>query len=170
LDGGDELSMLEDVLAPGLKLVICGSAAGHRSARLGQYYAGSGNRFWRTLAEVGLTPRQLEPSEYRLLLSFGIGLTDLVKCQSGGDRDLDFSRAGRSELREKIVRLRPRVLCFNGKRAAQEFLLREDVPYGLQPASVEETRLFVAPSTSGAARGSWDRSAWRDLAGLCGAP
>ncbi len=48
--------MLEDLLAPGLALVVCGSAAGRRSAQLGHYYAGPGNKFWRTLARVGLTP------------------------------------------------------------------------------------------------------------------
>ena len=37
-----------------LKLVVCGTAAGDRSAQLGQYYAGPGNKFWRTLASLGL--------------------------------------------------------------------------------------------------------------------
>ena len=158
--------MLDDLLATDLELVVCGSAPGHRSARLRQYYAGPGNRFWLTLAEVGLTPRRLDPSEYRLLLSFRIGLTDLVKGQSGGDRELDFSRAGRAALRRKVLRLRPRVLGFNGKRAGQEFLGRRDLDYGLQVATIGDTQLFVAPSTSGAARASFDLSFWQDLSAL----
>jgi len=156
--------LLDDLLAPDLPLVICGSAAGHRSARLRQYYAGRGNKFWATLAAVGLTPRRLEPSEYRELLVYGIGLTDLVKGQSGGDRDLDFGRAGRRELREKILAHRPRILCFNGKRAAKEFLGRAEVDYGRQPERVGESALFVAPSTSGAANAAWDPVVWRTLA------
>lgn len=156
--------MLDDLLAPDLPLVICGSAAGHRSAQLRQYYAGPGNKFWVTLAAVGLTPRRLEPSEYRELLAYGIGLTDLVKDQSGGDRDLDFRRAGRRELREKIRSHRPRILCFNGKRAAKEFLGRTQVDYGLQPEGVGASALFVAPSTSGAANAAWDPAIWRALA------
>ena len=159
---------LEDVLAPGLRLVVCGSAAGHRSAQLRQYYAGPGNKFWRTLFEVGLTLRRLDPSEYRLLPSFGIGLTDLVKHQRGGDAELDFARAGRDELREKIARFRPGVLCFNGKRSAGEFLRVKRVDYGLQAGALGETRLFVAPSTSGAASGAWDPDVWRELADLVG--
>ena len=75
--------MLKDVLAPDLALVVCGSAAGRRSAQLGQYYAGRGNKFWTTLAETGLTPRRLAPHEFPLLPSFGIGLTDVVKGQAG---------------------------------------------------------------------------------------
>src|SRR3546814_13773735 len=49
--------VLPDVLAPGLRLVFCGSAAGRKSAELGAYYAGPGNKFWPTLYEIGLTPR-----------------------------------------------------------------------------------------------------------------
>jgi TDG/mug DNA glycosylase family protein len=156
--------MLRDLLAEGLPLVVCGSAAGRRSAELMQYYAGRGNKFWLTLARTGLTPRLLAPSEYPLLLSFGIGLTDLVKLQSGGDAEIDFRRAGARELEQKIARLRPRVLCFNGKRAAGEFLGRRRVSFGLQPEPIGATRIFVAPSTSGAANGSWDPAVWDALA------
>ena len=156
--------MLEDLLAPGLRLVVCGSAPGRRSARLRQYYAGPGNKFWATLAAVGLTPRRLTPSEWRSLLDFGIGLTDLVKDQSGGDRELDFARADRGGLRAKLLRFAPRVLCFNGKRSAQEFFGLRAIAYGLQDEVVGATRLFVAPSTSGAAAGAWDPAPWRALA------
>ena len=156
--------MLEDLLAPDLRLVVCGSAAGRRSAELGHYYAGPGNKFWATLALVGLTPRRLAPAEWRSLLEHGIGLTDLVKGQAGGDSELDFARADRDALRAKLLRFHPRLLCFNGKRAAQEFFGRRDVEYGIQVESVGATRLFVAPSTSGAASGAWDPAPWRALA------
>jgi len=156
--------VLDDLLAPDLRLVVCGSAAGRRSAQLRQYYAGPGNKFWATLAGVGLTPRRLAPSEWRSLLEFGIGLTDLVKDQSGGDRELDFERADRAALRAKLVRFRPRILCFNGKRSAQEFFGRREIAYGLQLEAIGATRLFVAPSTSGAASGAWDPAPWRALA------
>ena len=158
--------MLKDLLTQDLLLVVCGSAAGRRSAELKQYYAGPGNKFWRTLAQVGLTPRELSPSEYELLLTFGIGLTDVVKGQSGSDRELDFSGVHREELRNKILEYRPRYLCFNGKRAAQEFFGRRQVRYGIQPESIAATGLFIAPSTSGAANASWDLSVWQQLADL----
>jgi len=158
--------MLQDLLAEDLALVVCGSAAGRRSAELKQYYAGPGNKFWSTLARTGLTPRPLSASEWRLLLDYGIGLTDLVKRQSGGDREIDFRRAGRRELERKVARLRPDFLCFNGKRAASEFLGRREVAFGLQPEVIADTRVFVAPSTSGAANGSWDLARWQELAAL----
>ena len=156
--------MLEDLLAEDLPLVVCGSAAGRRSAQLKQYYAGPGNKFWRTLARTGLTPRLLSPPEWRELLAFGIGLTDLVKRQSGGDREIDFGRAGRRELERKLARLRPQILCFNGKRAASEYFGRRHVEFGEQTQRIADTRIFVAPSTSGAANGAWDPALWDELA------
>lgn len=160
--------VLADVLRDDLRLVVCGSGAGRRSAELGRYYAGPGNRFWKTLCEIGLTPRVLAPAEFASLPQFGIGLTDLVKRQSGADTTLVFERADAERLRAKIVRHRPRLLCFNGKRSAQEFL-GNAVDYGLQAAAIGTTQLFVAPSTSAAAKASWDLRPWSELAALVAA-
>ena len=158
--------MLEDLLAPGLRLVICGTAASDRSARLGAYYAGPGNKLWRTLHAVGLTPRLLVPSDYRVAKEFGIGFTDLVKDQSGSDAAIDFRKDQRGRLRAAILSTQPAFLCFNGKRAATEYLEGKPVAYGLHATTIGATRLFVAPSTSGAANGNWDLSIWEELARL----
>ena len=158
------VTVLDDLLKDGLKLVVCGTAAGTKSATLKQYYAGPGNKFWRVLAETGLTPRQLAPSEAGKLLDYGIGLTDIVKGQSGADSAIDFAGAGPNALREKMLTLQPTVLCFNGKRAAQAFFGTKAVEYGAQRECIGRTVLYVAPSTSGAASGFWDRSYWRDVA------
>ena len=77
--------ILPDVLAPGLRIVFCGSGAGAASAARGAYYAGPGNKFWPTLHAVGLTPRRLAPEEFASVLEYGIGLTDLAKTRSGPD-------------------------------------------------------------------------------------
>jgi len=68
--------VLPDVFATGLSVVFCGIAAGNVSAATQSYYAHPQNQFWRILAHIGLTPRQLHPHEYRELLSYRIGLTD----------------------------------------------------------------------------------------------
>jgi TDG/mug DNA glycosylase family protein len=156
--------MLPDLLTRGLSLAICGTGVGARSAVVGQYYAGAGNRFWRTLAEVGLIPEQLAPDHYEHLLSFGIGLTDLVKAEAGADRSLRFTRADALMLRSNLMQYQPWYCCFNRKRAANEFLGIADGHYGVQRTRVGRTVLFVAPSTSAAANGSWDLSVWQDLA------
>ena len=157
-------------MAVGLRLVVCGSAVGARSAALGRYYAGPGNKFWRTLYDVGLTPRQLDPSEYRLVLQFGIGLMDLVKDQVGNDAAIRFGGADRERLRQSVERYRPLFLAFNGKRAAREFFRRTMVRYGLQDESIGPTAVFLAPSTSGAASAFWELARWQELADLVRSP
>lgn len=155
---------LPPLLRPHLALVVCGSAAGTRSAAVGHYYAGPGNKFWKTLAKIGLTDRVLAPAEYRRLLEFDIGLTDLVRRQSGSDSAIDFRGAESERLRREILTYQPRMLCFNGKRAAQEFSRSKLIEYGLQKERIGATAIFVAPSTSGAASGAWDMSVWQGLA------
>ena len=155
--------MLPDLLSRNLDLVVCGTGVGRRSAELGRYYAGPGNRFWRTLFEIGLTPTELGPDQAEQLLTLGIGLTDVVKHSAGSDRDLPFSLADSMALRMKIMVNQPWYLCFNGKRAAQECLRTTQVEYGVY-GRLGRTTLFVAPSTSRAANGSWDIAPWQDLA------
>ena len=70
-----------------LRVVFCGTAAGTRSVEAGAYYASPGNAFWATLHQVGLTPRELGPSEYLELLNYGLGLTDICKLSYGSDRE-----------------------------------------------------------------------------------
>jgi len=156
---------LEDVLTTGLDLVICGTAASSVSAQRGQYYAGPGNRFWTILWETGLTDRLLEPPQYGSLLDYGIGLTDVVKDQEGMDSDIHFGGFG-ALLRQRLEAYSPRYLCFNGKRAALEALGRKRIHYGLQADSFGPTHLFVAPSTSSAAKRWWDGDVWIELAAL----
>jgi len=153
---------LPDVLGPGLKVVFCGSAAGRRSAAAQAYYAGPGNRFWDMLYLIGLTPQRFAPPEYAAVLAYGIGLTDMVKRRSGNDDDLQREDFGADLLRRKITQYCPRVVAFNGKRAAQAFFGGQ-VDYGAQEAAMGTTMFFVLPSTSGAARRFWDEAPWLAL-------
>lgn len=156
--------ILEDLLRPGLRLVICGTAAGTRSAEIGAYYAGRGNRFWRTIHAVGLTPGLVAPEDWRSLDAFGIGLTDLAKHHFGMDRDLPAGCFDASRLRAAIAEHRPLALAFNGKTAAKAFFERRLVEYGRQDETIEGTALWVLPSTSGAASGAWRIAPWHAMA------
>lgn len=167
-----ENAVLPDVLEEKLRVVFCGAAVGTKSAERGAYYAGPGNKFWPTLHRIGLTPRCLEPSEYRTVTQYGIGLTDLVKVKAGPDTSLRADHFDTAGFEAKIRRYRPRLLCFNGKKAAQVYLRTRGVKrvdYGLQQPRIGDTRLFVAPSTSGAANGFWDERWWREVGEMCGA-
>ena len=161
--------ILDDVLEPGLKVVFCGSAVGAVSARRGAYYAGPGNQFWSVLFRAGFTDRQLAPEEFRTVVKFGIGLTDINKTESGSDRSLTRLASDTTGLRRKLARYAPQVLAFNGKRSALAYFApTRKLPYGLQAETIGPTQIFILPSTSGAARGFWDERHWHDLAALVG--
>ena len=164
--------ILPDLLMPGLYLVICGSAAGTVSARRGAYYAGPGNKFWRILAATGLVPRLLTPDEFPLLLGFGIGLTDLAKHAAGPDTAIQRNHYDPEGLAARIAACQPRVLAFNGKRAASVFLRAKSgaLDYGVQPKLADLPPIVVLPSTSGLASGNWDARHWHDLAALVLSP
>jgi double-stranded uracil-DNA glycosylase len=76
---------LPDLLQPDLDVVFVGTAAGRRSADVGHYYAGAGNRFWSTLHHVGITRREFAPEDDASLMDLGIGFTDLSKVGCGAD-------------------------------------------------------------------------------------
>lgn len=156
--------ILDDLLRPGLRLVICGTAASRRSAEIGAYYAGPGNKFWRTLQAVGLTPTLLTPTDWRMLDRYGIGFTDLAKRHSGMDKDLPAGSFDAARVLAAIEAHRPRIVAFNGKTAAQVFLGRKIADYGRQTERIGETAIWALPSTSGAASGAWAIAPWQALA------
>lgn len=153
-----------DLLAPGLRIVFCGTALSAASERASAYYAGPGNRFWPTLHEIGLTPVQLLPEQYPQLLEHGIGLTDLCKTNFGSDREIGLGHFDLERLRAALELNRPRAIAFNGKRAAQQALGLPRVDYGPAGTELAGARVFVLPSTSGAARAFWDVAPWYRLA------
>src|SRR5919197_5743243 len=67
-----------DVLAPGLAVLLCGINPGLWSAATGHHFARPGNRFWPALHLSGFTPRQLRPAEQQELLTYRLGITNVV--------------------------------------------------------------------------------------------
>src|SRR5690606_37707577 len=139
LEMNNAMPVLPDVLAPGLAVVFCGTAAGSESALRRAYYAGPNNAFWPALFEVGLTPRQFAPEEYLQVLRHGLGLTDLAKGVSGSDRMLDKADFSRDELESRVQRYAPGILAFTSKKSAQVFLEQRRVRYGLLETKIGTT-------------------------------
>ena len=140
---------MPDVLAPGLRAIFCGINPGERSAAAGHHFANPRNDFWRLLADAGLTPRLLDPSEQGSLPLFGLGLTNAACRTTRGSADLrrgDFAGAA-ERLGRMAAELEPRAIAFVGK-AAYEGPFRERPTLGLQARSLGSTALFVLPSTS----------------------
>jgi TDG/mug DNA glycosylase family protein len=159
------VTVLPDVLSPGLDIVFCGTAAGAVSARKRAYYAGPGNAFWPTLVAVGLTPVAVAPHEFATLTRWRMGFTDLAKEVAGSDSMLGKRHFDVGRLTAMVLEYQPRIVAFTGKRAAIEFV-GHAVGYGLLAECIGETRFFVLPSPSGAARRHWNVDRWRELSRL----
>lgn len=145
---------LPDLLVPGQRLLIVGFNPGTRSAAAGHYYAHPGSVFWRLLTDAGLVPRPLGPEDDRLLPSFGIGITDVVKRSTPSASDLraEELRQGAAIVREKVAWVGPRVAAYTGKGIYRAVAGRPQAAqvYGPQDTEVVPgTRDFVLPSPSG---------------------
>ena len=162
-------SDVPDVLAPDLRIVFVGINPGRVSAAARAHFANPRNDFWRLLHAARLTCRLYAPDEQFSLLDEGIGVTNAAYRTTPGSGDLrraDF--AGSAGRLERIAcELRPRWLAFVGKEAYRgAFGTRPGL--GLQQVALDDTKLFVLPSTSPAnAAVPWDeRLRWfRELAG-----
>jgi TDG/mug DNA glycosylase family protein len=139
-----------DILGPGLRCVFCGINPGRRASAAGHHFANPRNDFWRLLADAGLTPRQLDPSEQWDLLELGYGLTNAAYRTTRGSSDLrrgDF--AGSAERLERLAaELEPGTIAFVGKSSYQGAFGLPRSELGLQERTLGATTLFVLPSTS----------------------
>lgn len=162
---GEGEYLVPDVLEHGLTLVLVGTAPSKISAAQRAYYANPSNKFWRTLHQVGLTTRQLAPSEYPLLPSFGLGLTDVAKRHSGVDATLPREAWQPEELRAKVRQYQPKLLAFTSKRGAAETLgvSTGKLTYGPQTETLEGAEVWVLPSTSPLGHNYFQLEPWEAL-------
>ena len=70
--------MIQDIIAPDLRVVFCGINPGLSSAHQGFHFANPTNRFWKVIHLAGFTQRQLAPQDEKHLLDTGCGITALV--------------------------------------------------------------------------------------------
>lgn len=170
--------MLPDFLRPGLDVVFTGTSVATASAARGHYYSGPGNKFWELVWDAGLTgDRILTPEQDSTVLTYGIGLTDLVKGRAASSDSLlataDFDVAG---FVTKIETFGPTFVAFNGVEASRRVARYVSAAVGgLGPCDwrVGSSRIFVLPSSSGASadrrnfapkssKAEW----WRELGAL----
>ena len=131
---------------------------------MNSYNAGPGNKFWNTLYDTGLIAKALKPDEFKKLLDYSIGLTDICKTDYGNDNELDTSKYDTNRFNLKVLEYKPKIVCFNGKNAAKVYLNQKQVDYGYQNKKIGTSKIFIAPSTSGAASGFWNINIWKNLA------
>ncbi|MGW0776717.1 G/U mismatch-specific DNA glycosylase [Streptomyces sp. NPDC002835] len=143
--------VIEDVVADGLSVLFCGINPGLMSGATGHHFARPGNRFWPVLHLSGFTPRQLKPSEQRELLSYGLGITNVVaRTTARADEisDEEFREGGRL-LAAKVARLAPRWLAVVGVTAYRTAFGERSARIGPQERTIGGTRVWVLPNPSG---------------------
>jgi double-stranded uracil-DNA glycosylase len=142
---------LPDVIAPGLDVLFCGINPSLLSAERGHHFARPGNRFWPALHLAGLTPRRLTPDEDRELLTYGLGVTNVVARPTRTAAELTRAelRAGAGELADLVAAYRPAVLAVLGITAWRQAFDRPRAVLGRQPERIGGAQTWVAPNPSG---------------------
>ncbi|MFJ8941359.1 G/U mismatch-specific DNA glycosylase [Streptomyces sp. NPDC102365] len=143
--------LVPDVVADGLQVLFCGINPGLMTAATGHHFARPGNRFWPVLHLSGFTPRQLKPSEQDELLSYGLGITNVVARASARADELSAEeyREGGRLLAAKVARLRPRWLAVVGVTAYRAAFDDRGAAIGPQERTFGATRVWVLPNPSG---------------------
>ena len=150
--------MINDILAPDLRVVFCGINPGKSSAHTGFHFAHPGNRFWKVIHQAGFTDRLLKPEEELQLLDTRCGITMLVERPTvqASEVELLELRDGGRELVRKMEEYQPRALAILGKQAFEKAFQVRGVKWGKQQ---------VLPNPSGLNRATLDKlvEAYREL-------
>ncbi|MGF0173249.1 G/U mismatch-specific DNA glycosylase [Streptomyces sp. Marseille-Q5077] len=143
--------LVPDVVADGLHVLFCGINPGLMTAATGHHFARPGNRFWPVLHLSGFTPRLLKPSEQEELLSYGLGITNVVARASARADELSAQeyRDGGRLLETKVARRRPRWLAVVGVTAYRAAFDDRKAQVGPQERMIGGTRVWVLPNPSG---------------------
>lgn len=143
--------IVEDVIAPDLRILFCGINPGLYTAWSGHHFARPGNRFWPALHLGGFTPRLFSPAEERELLPLGYGITNLVQRASAAADELTAEEytAGGQRLAAKVEHYTPAVLAVLGVGAYRTAFARPRAALGQQPERLGSTSIWVLPNPSG---------------------
>jgi TDG/mug DNA glycosylase family protein len=143
--------LVPDVVAEGLRVLFCGINPGLMTAATGHHFARPGNRFWPVLHLSGFTPRLLKPAEQQEMLSYGLGITNVVARATARADELtaeEYAEGGRL-LTEKVARLGPGWLAVVGVTAYRAAFGERTAQVGPQERTFGDTRVWVLPNPSG---------------------
>lgn len=142
---------IEDVIAPGLRVLFVGINPGLYSGWSGHHFARPGNRFWPTLHAAGFTPRLLHPSEERELLTYGCGITNFVNRATATAAELspDELIGGGECLLHTVATYQPHSVAVLGITAYRTAFALPKATLGRQPAPLGDAPLWVLPNPSG---------------------
>lgn len=142
---------LSDIIAPDLDVLFCGVNPGLSSAAAGMPFATPSSRWWPALHRAGFTPRVLAASEAATMLTWGIGLTSLVRRATVRAAELSREEltAGAAEVAERVHTWHPRWLAVLGVTAYRTAFAVKDAQVGEQQLRIGTTRVWILPNPSG---------------------
>jgi TDG/mug DNA glycosylase family protein len=134
-----------------LKVLFCGINPGLYSGATRHHFARPGNRFWPALFGAGYTGRLVSAWEERLLLDYGLGITNLVRRATATAAELapEELRAGRRRLKRKAERYIPDWIAVVGIGAYRIAFDRPKAQMGRQPEKLGPSGVWVLPNPSG---------------------
>jgi TDG/mug DNA glycosylase family protein len=132
-------------------VLFCGINPGLMTAATGHHFARPGNRFWPVLHLSGFTPRLMKPEEQGELLSYGLGITNVVARATARADELSAEeyRAGGQLLASKLTGWKPRWLAVLGVTAYRAAFDDKKAQVGPQKRTFGDTRVWVLPNPSG---------------------
>ncbi len=147
------MKTLPDLVQPGLEAIFVGTNPGAKSARIGHYFAGTTNMFWKLLHDSRLIDKKLTTQLDRKLIQYGYGLTDVVKRPTRSTSELKKSDGNGARLRldSLIEKNQPKIVAFVGKAGFRYYLDENGKPvnYGIQKIRISKSYVYLLPSTSG---------------------
>lgn len=151
---------LSDYTDHSLRILSIGLNPSTISVEKGFYFANPRNRFWKALNKSKLINDNLiasAESHRKILKTYRIGFTDVVKKPSRMSKDLKISdyRKWSPILQAKILTYKPKICWFHGKVAAKNYLkyaenISFELKWGAQDFKLVDSIIFISPNTSSA--------------------
>jgi TDG/mug DNA glycosylase family protein len=145
-------SVLPDIIQPDLTILFVGINPGTKSGELGHHFAGHSNRFWKFLAESGLTPVKFDAFRDADLLKLNLGITNIADrvTTTAAELSPDELRRGAIILLQKLTEYHPQIAVYLGKIVYQYLSKTADFSWGQQPGQLIPGVIdFVMPNPSG---------------------
>ena len=149
---------VDDLVGPGLKLLIVGINPGLMTAATATHFNHPGNRFYPALTRAGIadfadfkrgTPMTARQRQH--LLDRGIGITNLVRRATvrASELSTDELRRGATDLERLVADSKPKVVAILGVTAYRQAFARPKAELGPQAELLAGVPIWVVPNPSG---------------------
>lgn len=148
---------VDDLVGPGLRLLIVGINPGLWTAAANAHFARPGNRFYPALHRAGIVDRTIDAAagmtaaDRAALVAAGIGITNLVRRATARADELtpEELRDGAARVARAVAAYRPAVVAFLGITAYRTAFRNARAKPGPQLDRLAGALVWVLPNPSG---------------------